>query len=80
MINRRKFLYTIGAASSLLIAEKIYANPYSKFRSYVLPAQPVKIQGKVQSGGKGIGGVVVTDGLDAVVTSGDGTYTLISSG
>jgi hypothetical protein len=40
----------------------------------------VRLTGKVQSGGKGVAGVAVTDGLNVTVTDAGGNYTLDSNG
>ena len=41
--------------------------------------KPLRVRGVVRSGGKGVPGVAVSDGLDVVATAADGTYELITS-
>ena len=79
-MNRRDFLKA-GAAASLLLPERVLADPYAPFLRAIVggPAStPVRIRGRVTAGGRGLSGVAITDGLAVVTTRPDGTYELIS--
>jgi len=67
----------MGAAAAL-IPESILGDPY---RPTPLPApgDPLRIRGRVRSGGRGVGGVPVSDGWDVVLTGRDGAFEIVSS-
>ncbi|MBK5099055.1 MAG: hypothetical protein JJE01_14860, partial [Gemmatimonadetes bacterium] len=48
-------------------------------RALAAPADPVRVRGVVEAGGKGLGGVSVSDGLSVVRTSGNGEFELLSA-
>jgi hypothetical protein len=78
-LTRRGFLRA-GAlgASTLILPDKILAEPFRKGIRRAI-ADPVRVRGRVQAGGQGLGGVAISDGWDVVVTDGDGLYEFIST-
>lgn len=81
MGTRRDFLKKGGTALfSIILAEKIIADPYRKF---IIPeiAQlaPIKINGKVKSSGKGISNAVVSDGASITRSNGNGEFEIVST-
>ena len=78
-VSRRGFLKVsaLGAAS-VFLPESLLADPY---RPRLLPPSPVpvRIRGQVRSGGRGVGGVAMSDGWNVVATGRDGTFELIST-
>lgn len=81
MNSRRTFLKKLGITSAaLLLAEKIYADPYQPLLiNSRNPQSRVQVKGRISSAGKGVKGVAVSDGLSVAVSSSDGCYTLISN-
>lgn len=80
-LPRREFLRRgglLGAAAALLPG-RLLADPYEPYRIPSPQRRPVRIQGVVQAGGRGIGNVAVTDGIRIVDTAQDGTFDFISS-
>lgn len=79
MINRRNFLKNVGFTGSLI------AMPSALLNAEPLPAQGnidlsnITLKGKVQSQGKGIAGVAVTDGINITKTDKNGQYELLSN-
>ena len=63
-VNRRSFLK--GAA----------AGGAAAWAGNVLAADAVRVKGRVTADGKGMAGVVVTDGLNCVETAADGSWSL----
>jgi hypothetical protein len=47
--------------------------------AFTASADPVRVRGVVESGGKGLGGISVSDGLSVVRTNGDGVFDLVSA-
>ncbi|HCR48959.1 MAG TPA: metallophosphoesterase, partial [Bacteroidetes bacterium] len=79
-MNRRRFLkQSAWAIPALAIPEWILSDPYRPLPMNTLPFTPVRIRGAVQSNGKGIPHVAVTDGISVVTTDAKGTFTLIST-
>ncbi|HSW28235.1 MAG TPA: calcineurin-like phosphoesterase family protein [Longimicrobiales bacterium] len=79
MLDRRAFLATAaGLAAGLTLPERILADPYAPLAS-PRRGSPVRVRGRVRAGGRGVGGVAVTDGLTVVATDGDGRFELRSS-
>ncbi|HET6994215.1 MAG TPA: calcineurin-like phosphoesterase family protein [Chitinophagaceae bacterium] len=66
-MQRRKFIqYAASLAGGLVITSQLPAS--------MLAGNEKKLKGRVLSGGKGIKGVVVSDGYNVVVTDKDGKY------
>ncbi|ALJ01490.1 calcineurin-like phosphoesterase C-terminal domain-containing protein [Rufibacter tibetensis] len=78
---RRKFLQSVGALglSLTLPVGAVQAQTPKKSSGQKVNLSLIAIKGKVQSGGKGIPGVVVTDGMNLVVTDKAGKYSLESN-
>src|SRR6187549_876479 len=72
MLNRRNFLKNLGLTGSLLTMPSVLLNARSVSKATTL-------KGKVQSEGKGIAGVPVTDGSTIVLTDKNGQYELESN-
>jgi hypothetical protein len=72
MLNRRNFLKNIGLTGSLLTVPSVLLNARSVSKQNIL-------KGKVQSEGKGVAGVPVTDGVSIVLTDKNGLYELESN-
>ncbi len=79
MPTRRRFVRNLGvlASGAAFAPEHLLADPVRVPRLRT-PRTPVRIRGRVQSVGRGIGGVALTDGFDVVTTDADGVYELIS--
>ncbi|HJT74424.1 MAG TPA: calcineurin-like phosphoesterase family protein, partial [Chitinophaga sp.] len=80
MLNRRKFLRNIGLTGSLLTVPGAVLNARPLFRKTRIDLSGVTLKGKVQSQGKGIAGVAVTDGINITQTDRNGQYELLSNG
>ncbi|NNF03341.1 MAG: hypothetical protein HKN17_02640, partial [Rhodothermales bacterium] len=85
MSSRRHFLKTtlkssllIGGAS-LIDPGLLLADPYRPVRHRALGGDPIRVRGRVTSGGAGLGGVRISDGLDVVMSRPDGSYELHST-
>ena len=78
-ISRRGFIKS-GAlgASALLLPNRTLAEPYRSVIRRTL-AEPVRVRGRVLSGGQGVGGVAISDGWDVVSTDPEGRYELVST-
>lgn len=76
-MNRRLFLKNMGWASSLMALPNLFCDVVTAANHK--PATPIRIKGKVQSNGKGLPHVAVTDGLSVVTTDAAGVFTLVSS-
>jgi len=69
-ISRRDFIQASAiAAAGLILSPRL-----------VRAAAPVRLRGRVLSGGRGLAGVSVSDGLQVVATGPDGGFELISDG
>jgi hypothetical protein len=73
MLNRRNFLKNLGFTGSLL------ALPSAVLHARPIDLNSITLKGKVQSEGKGIAGVAVTDGINIVLTDKNGQYELVSN-
>ena len=73
--NRRQFLRDglLGLAACGL--RPALADAASALRG----ARPIRVRGRVHSGGTGLARVPVSDGIDVVVTATDGTFELVTS-
>jgi hypothetical protein len=79
-INRRSFLRSLGFTGvgvGLFSIDTIAAEPREKVT--LIDNGPVKLTGAVRDGSKGIAGVVVTDGINVVLTDAKGNYALPSN-
>lgn len=81
-INRRAFLRraSVATVAALVTPTALAADPYRPVRTYGLASRPVRIRGRVRVGGRGRGGVAVSDGRTVVVSGADGSYELVSDG
>lgn len=72
--SRRQFLRDglLGFAACGLRPRLIHA-------ASAVVARPIRVRGRVHSGGTGLARVAVTDGIDVVVTAPDGTFELVTS-
>ncbi len=79
-LNRRSFLRTAaGLAAAAALPERVLADPYAPHGIMLAPPDPVRIQGRVVTAGRGIGGVAMSDGRSVVATAADGRFELLSS-
>jgi hypothetical protein len=80
VLTRRDFLHaSLAGASSLVLARRadaILVDPYAP--GAVRSGVPVRVRGRVHSGGRGLARVRVTDGQSVVTTDAEGRYTLLS--
>lgn len=80
MQSRRMFLRQAGfTTASLLMAERIMADPYHPLTTLLPMANHVRIRGVVRSRGRGVPSVAVTDGRSVVRTNADGTFDIKST-
>lgn len=77
--TRRRFLRQALAGALLACPSAVLADPYRPVRRPAGPAAPVRVRGHVVSGGRGLPGVAVTDGLTVAVTDAEGAFTLVTS-
>lgn len=79
-LSRRRFLEKIAAAGgALALAEPLWAGAEAEFEAAApSPLRPLRIRGRVHTGGRGLAGVSVSDGLSVAVSDTDGYYQLIS--
>lgn len=79
MLNRRNFLRNIGLTGSLLTVPSAILNARPLSKKTNIDLSGITLKGKVQSEGKGIAGVAVTDGINIVQTDKNGQYELQSN-
>lgn len=81
-IKRSGLLAGAGFLPFILPSRTALANPYERRQLHEspVPGRPVRIRGNVVSGGRGVPGVAVTDGLHLTETGSDGAYELVSDG
>jgi C terminal of Calcineurin-like phosphoesterase/N terminal of Calcineurin-like phosphoesterase len=81
MPTRRDFLSRALAAGAglSLVPAAVLADPYRPALHRAPWGVPIRIRGRVASGGRGLPGVRVSDGFDVTLTNADGTYELLSS-
>lgn len=78
--TRRGFLRAAaGAVGALALPDRILADPYAPLRRRRTVGDPVRVRGRVRTGGGGLGGVAVSDGLSVVGTDADGRYELLTT-
>jgi hypothetical protein len=78
-LTRRDFVRLGGSAAALLtLPRHLLADPYAPLRRVPTRAEVVRVRGRVLAGGRGVGGVTVTDGITIVTTDRDGRYTLVA--
>ena len=92
-LGRRDFVHLAalgGAAAALprwlragiLDSELALARDLGQYNAagpLAAPADPVRVRGVVEAGGKGLGGISVSDGLSVVRTSANGEFELVSA-
>ena len=80
MPTRRSFLRSLGALATgaALLPEQVLADPYGVARIRRAARDVVRVRGRVTGGGRGLGGVRVTDGYDVVRTGSDGNFELVT--
>ncbi len=81
MFKRRAFIKALGltSVSWMGITDSVLASSRPYLAELTSPSfTPIRIRGKVHSSGKGVGGVVVSDGRSLVLTDSAGEYELIS--
>lgn len=79
--SRREFLRlsAAGGAAFLAGAERILADPYAPRAARRVPtSSPIRVRGRVRSGGRGLAGVAVSDGLEVTATDSDGRFELVT--
>src|SRR6185312_13123867 len=80
MLNRRNFLRNLGFTGSLLALPSAVVHANRAIRPGPVNLNAITLKGKVQSNGKGVAGVAVTDGINIVLTDKNGQYELLSNG
>jgi hypothetical protein len=74
-ISRRQFLRaTAGAGLGLALAEKVLADPFRPLLAATEKRSFFAVRGAVTAKGKGLGNVVVSDGVSVVATDRDGAF------
>ena len=76
--SRREFL-AAAAALPVLRLERLIRDPYAPAPEPWRRSTPLRIRGRVRSGGRGLSHVAVTDGLQVVTTAADGSYELTTT-
>jgi len=78
--DRRSFLRAAAGMSvaSVLTPELVLADPYVPWRPKAGRSAPIRVRGRVSSGGRGLAGVRVSDGASVVRTDRDGAYELLT--
>jgi hypothetical protein len=74
-ISRRHFIRTTaGAGLGLAFAERVLADPFRPLLAATEKRSFFNVRGAVKAKGKGLGNVVVSDGVSVVATDRDGTF------
>jgi hypothetical protein len=68
----------MGGAALLAGAERIHADPYAQAARSSRRLGPIRVRGRVRSGGEGLAGVAVSDGLEVVATDSEGRFELVT--
>ena len=81
MLNRRTFLKTgaLSAAGIAASAQSLLAAPYDPLPRAPRTASPIRVRGMVRAGGRGVGRIAVSDGLQVVDSDADGRFELVTS-
>lgn len=81
MWNRRTFLKAgaVSAAGLATRAQSLLAAPYDPLPRIPRTANPIRVQGMVRAGGRGVRRVAVSDGLQVVDSDADGRFELVTS-
>ena len=78
-LSRRRFLKSTSAASALLaLPTSFFGDPYAPLVRPPNPAVPIRVRGVVQSDGKGLIDIGVSDGRSVTRTATDGTFEIIT--
>jgi hypothetical protein len=79
-MNRRSFLRTSAlSAAAVTLPGSLRADPYAPLPVPVRPARsPVRVRGRVHSGGRGLPNVAVSDGVTVVPTDASGDFELVA--
>ncbi|MFH1762754.1 MAG: metallophosphoesterase N-terminal domain-containing protein, partial [Gemmatimonadota bacterium] len=78
-MGRRTFLKAgVAGAATLFVPDWIAADPYGPYLR-PLSGSPIRIRGQVRSGGGGIGGVSISDGLTVAQTRRDGSFEIVTT-
>ena len=72
--TRRQFL----KSTALALPAAILKDPYTPWTRSTLPADPVRVRGVVQSSGKGLIDVAVSDGRTVTRSGTDGTFEIVT--
>lgn len=83
-LPRRDFLAgaLVAGVAAALVPDRVLADPYEPRRLPLPtggPPRPVRVRGTVRSGGRGLPGVAVTDGVRVVDTGAEGAFDFVSS-
>ncbi|WP_457651156.1 calcineurin-like phosphoesterase C-terminal domain-containing protein [Rhodocaloribacter sp.] len=79
--SRRRFLKRATLAGAALACPSVLlADPYRPLPVSPGRAAPVRVRGRVASGGRGLAGVAVTDGVTVAATDAEGAFELIADG
>jgi hypothetical protein len=77
--SRRQFLRASGAALlTAALPDRLLRDPYAPLVPARRAADVIRVRGRVTAGGRGIGGVAVSDGVSVVSTARDGSYDLLA--
>ncbi|MBN9299726.1 MAG: calcineurin-like phosphoesterase C-terminal domain-containing protein [Filimonas sp.] len=79
MQNRRHFLRNLGITGSLLAIPSAMLKAEPRVKPDHIDLSTIVLKGKVQSQGKGIANVAVTDGMNVTLTDKNGQYELASN-
>ena len=78
-LTRRRFIGSMGGVViGAMIADRLLADPYSPLPFEVMARRGVRVRGAVRARGRGLSGVVVSDGISAVRSEADGTFALLT--
>ncbi len=79
LLTRRRFLKSTAAASTLLALPSTFLrDPYTPLVRSQKPSVPIRVRGVVQSDGKGLIDIGVSDGRSVTRTATDGTFEIIT--
>lgn len=83
LFSRRNFLKAgfqlgAGASLSLLLADRLVANPLARVLGVLDPLRTVRVRGTVTSGKTPLAGIAVTDGRSVAHTDAQGRYELLA--